>query len=334
MSPTTRNTLTDAYLTVFENLATPVILLDADGRVCNLNHEAARLLQAARLPTDTPFPRGQPVEAIFPWLPSTHELHAFEARAQKFECAAMIDGQERVFEGRVSGLVDSSAKPAGDVVVLNDVTEHKALTARLKRLARTDGLTGVNNRRHLLTLAERETARARRYARPLSVLLIDVDHFKQVNDSYGHAAGDEVLVRLTRAMLAMLRSTDALGRLGGDEFAILLPETDAAAAFAAGQRIRACVRQRVIGTATGAVRPTVSIGVAALDPSDRGFEELLERGDDALYQAKAHGRNIVVAASLGRSRRDSEIAAGRGRDSGTFPLDDETFAMRERTRRR
>jgi diguanylate cyclase (GGDEF)-like protein len=333
----------DEYFRVFESLLTPVVLLDTDGRVLNLNPEAAKLLLATSPPGSereggagaVPDARrllGQFVETVYAWLPSLPKLLVCEAQGDKFECSFANDERKRVFEGRVSALSDAHGKSAL-VVVLNEVTEHKALADRLERLARTDALTGVHNRRHLLAIAERETARARRYARPLSVMLIDVDHFKQVNDSQGHAAGDEVLVHLTETMSAALRSTDALGRLGGEEFAIVLPETDEAAAIAAGERIRARVAEMVVPTRVGAVRTTVSVGVAALDGSDPDFSALLARADEALYLAKARGRNLVVAAALGQARVDSGPAARRGWESGTFPLDD-AVAIRASTRRR
>jgi diguanylate cyclase (GGDEF)-like protein len=334
---TTATTDTTDYFQVFEHLPVPVVLLDADGGVCDLNPEAARLLDAAVL-TDGAYPGdaqqrlGQPVDALFPWLPPSPRLRAYQVQGEKFECSVSSGGRTRVFEGRVSGLRDARGRLTGSVVVLNEVTAHKVLADRLKRLARTDSLTGVSNRGHLLAIAERETARARRYARPLSVMLIDVDHFKQVNDTQGHAVGDEVLVRLTHTMAATLRSTDALGRLGGEEFAILLPETDEAAAVAAGERIRTRVAQTVYHAQAGAVHPTVSIGVAALDPSDRDFSALLGRADEALYRAKARGRNLVVAAALGRPSVEAARAAGGAWESGTFPLSDQALAMRARTR--
>jgi diguanylate cyclase (GGDEF)-like protein len=330
---------TNPYFRVFESLLTPVVLLDTGGRVWSLNPEAEKLLRATALPGaqhEEGARRflGQPVDTVFPWWPSSRHLLACAAQSEKFECSFSSGGRMRVFEGRVSGLMDAIGKLTGSVVLLTEVTEHKALADRLERLARTDSLTGVNNRRHLLVIAERETARARRYARPLSVMLIDVDHFKQVNDSQGHAAGDEVLVQLTRTMTATLRSTDSLGRLGGEEFAILLPETDEAAAIAAGERIRARVAEMVVGTRAGAVHTTVSIGVAALDRSDRSFSELLSRTDEALYRAKACGRNLVVAAALGLPRIESGQIAGRSWESGTYPLSDEALAVRAGTRHR
>ncbi|MBN1608727.1 MAG: diguanylate cyclase [Polyangiaceae bacterium] len=334
---TARTTDTNAYFQVFESLLTPVVLLDTDGRVWNLNPEAVKLLYATAPPDGEHEQEarrllGQPVQTVFPWLPSSRRLLEGEAQSDKFECSVSNGGRTRFFEGRVSGLRDTNGKLTGSVILLSEVTEHKALAHRLERLARTDGLTGVYNRRHLLAVAARETLRARRYARPLSVMLIDVDHFKQVNDSLGHAAGDEVLVRLTHAMTAALRSTDALGRVGGEEFAILLPETDEAAAIAASERIRARVAEMVVGTQAGAVRLTVSIGVAALDRSDRDFSELLGRADEALYRAKARGRDLVVAAALGRPRLDAGPTASRNWESGTFPLSDEALAARARTR--
>jgi diguanylate cyclase (GGDEF)-like protein len=310
----------NAYLTVFESVLAPVLLLDAEGRIETLNHAAAKLVRTKAVPgaayygeespgtrLDSWHPRGESVEALFPWLPDTRALFAGQTPEAVVECTFTDEQGSRVFEARASRLVDVSEKMIGTVVVLNDVTEHKALAERLDCLARTDSLTGVNNRRHFLELAEREYARALRYARALSVLVIDIDHFKLVNDTYGHAAGDELLTALAHAMSETLRSVDTLGRIGGEEFAIVLPETVGDQAVLAAERIRVSVARSVVSTGVGPVCATVSIGVAALEDSDRSLDDLLGRADGALYRAKALGRNRVVTASPGRPPLQSAL---------------------------
>ena len=168
----------------------------------------------------------------------------------------------------------------------------------MRRLAITDELTGVANRRQLMEIGASEVARARRYQRPLSVLMVDIDHFKHINDRWGHATGDRVIQVMARMLCEAIREQDHGGRLGGEEFAAVLPETDLAGAQALAERVRAqaacCVR--ALNDHDEPVSFTVSIGVAMLDARDDGLNSLLQRADRALYQAKADGRNRVAQA--------------------------------------
>ncbi|MCW2235696.1 diguanylate cyclase [Azospirillum canadense] len=169
--------------------------------------------------------------------------------------------------------------------------------AKLERLATVDPLTAVWNRRHFLELAGAELGRARRHGRRLSVFLLDLDHFKAVNDGYGHAAGDEVLrVAVSRAREA-LRTSDQIARFGGEEFAILLPETDLAGAHVVAERVRAAIAGAPVAVEGRAVPITGSLGVAEWDGAEPSIEQTLRRADTALYDAKQAGRNRVCAAT-------------------------------------
>jgi len=167
--------------------------------------------------------------------------------------------------------------------------------AALESLANTDALTGAASRRKLLELGNRECARALRDARPLAVLAIDIDHFKHVNDTHGHAAGDRVLKIVVACCQSQLRNNDVLGRLGGEEFAVVLPGADTDAA----QRVAERIRERIADTPTqldsATIRVTASIGVATFD-GKTPFEALLADADAALYRAKHEGRNRVVVS--------------------------------------
>lgn len=174
--------------------------------------------------------------------------------------------------------------------------EQAILTEELEKLATTDPLTGVWNRRHLFALAEREITRVHRYNRPLSLLIIDIDRFKVINDTYGHAGGDEVLAILAKTVLNCLRKSDLFGRFGGEEFVAFLPETTLQTAVAAAERIRENLANIVISVYEQQIRITVSIGVASYQKEDLTIDALLQRADKALYQAKNQGRNQVVAA--------------------------------------
>jgi diguanylate cyclase (GGDEF)-like protein len=163
----------------------------------------------------------------------------------------------------------------------------------LQIMATIDGLTGVLNRRRFLEIAAEELERARRYERPLSVIAIDLDHFKDVNDRLGHAAGDDVLVALARTLQEQTRRQDAVGRLGGEEFAIILPETPSETARTLAERMCAHLRSVPVTTSGEVLTVTASLGVAEVAPTDRVVEEVLQRADQALYRAKHRGRDRV-----------------------------------------
>ncbi|MGQ9366257.1 GGDEF domain-containing response regulator [Azospirillum sp. ST 5-10] len=164
----------------------------------------------------------------------------------------------------------------------------------LERLAITDGLTGALNRRHFLERGLEEVQRARRHGRDLALLMLDIDHFKAINDTHGHAAGDDAIRTCVRTCRAMIRQTDVLGRLGGEEFAILLPETDRPGATLVANRVRGAMAiTGVVLPAGRTIQFTVSVGVAFLGAADRTVESMLARADAALYRAKHGGRNRV-----------------------------------------
>ena len=167
-------------------------------------------------------------------------------------------------------------------------------TRELKKLSRTDPLTGINNRRRFMELGQRELGIHRRKARPLSLLMMDLDHFKKVNDKYGHSGGDRALVFMTRLCLEEIRESDILGRLGGEEFAIILLETDLPGAREIGERIRARLEEATSGRDDQLPPLTASIGVICFTP-DESLEGGLDRADGLMYQAKQAGRNRVVS---------------------------------------
>ncbi|TVZ37954.1 diguanylate cyclase (GGDEF)-like protein [Alteromonadaceae bacterium 2753L.S.0a.02] len=165
----------------------------------------------------------------------------------------------------------------------------------LERLATQDTLTDVYNRRHFFTLAEAEFSKARRHGRELSVLMLDVDLFKAINDTYGHAAGDQALRTLTECCRQVVRDSDVLGRLGGEEFALCCPDADLDGAFALAERIRTKCEEAQIQSEDAIFGITLSIGVTQMNDDDKHFDTLLQRADTLLYQAKAMGRNRSVA---------------------------------------
>lgn len=168
---------------------------------------------------------------------------------------------------------------------------------KIKQQAHEDYLTGLANRRYFLELAEQEVSRSIRYSSSLAVCMLDIDFFKNVNDTYGHKVGDIVLKKLSSLFRESLRSVDICGRIGGEEFAILLPETDSKHAFDVAERIRQLVENTKITLENGPpLKFTVSIGIAMFDDKDTNIDILLSSADNALYQAKRSGRNKVCMA--------------------------------------
>lgn len=175
---------------------------------------------------------------------------------------------------------------------------------RLKHIGLTDPLTGVNNRRYVERRLLEELGRSRRHGHPLSCMYIDIDHFKKINDTRGHQAGDEVLREVAGRIKAELRLSDALGRFGGEEFVVLLIDAEMVDALCVAERIRQSVAEHPLRLANGdSLMVTVSIGVASLETMQAGAtvetagQDILARADEALYKAKADGRNRVVGAA-------------------------------------
>lgn len=167
---------------------------------------------------------------------------------------------------------------------------------QLRILALTDELTRLPNRRALFALAARELASAERSSRPLAILALDVDHFKKINDAYGHEAGDRVLQRVAKAARSALRGGDAVGRTGGEEFLALLPNAGSDAAAEIAERLRAAVAAIDVSDLGASLRVTVSVGVASRRADEAAIDALARRADEALYRAKTQGRNRVELA--------------------------------------
>lgn len=169
----------------------------------------------------------------------------------------------------------------------------------LERYAHTDALTGLNNRRIFMQRLDEEAERVRRHGSPLSVLLFDLDHFKRVNDTYGHDAGDKMLICVSQTTNNIKRASDVSARLGGEEFGLLLPETDQQGAAQLAQRLRKAIEASSITLGTGeTVSITTSIGVATISRKQDELENVLKHADNALYRAKDSGRNQVCSSEF------------------------------------
>lgn len=175
-----------------------------------------------------------------------------------------------------------------------EVDEHRRIQAALEHLATADPLTGLANRRHFLVRSEREFARVHQDRQPVSVLMFDIDHFKKINDTYGHFAGDQVLVTVTRLLHGHLRPSDIPSRYGGDEFVILLPETSTSTARQIAERLRDAIESFPIAYEGHTIAVTISLGVVTMSHADhRTLDDLLRLADQALYAAKQAGRNQI-----------------------------------------
>ena len=180
------------------------------------------------------------------------------------------------------------------VTAVRDITAHKAMQEKLERIANSDALTGVGNRRFFLDAGKREFFRAIRYNEPLSLMMLDVDFFKKVNDTYGHDVGDIALCALANICTDTLRTSDIFARFGGEEFAAVLPASDIEGGRALAERLRKKIEAMTTDSPEGLIRFTVSIGITVLQEGDDGIESMLNRADKGLYAAKENGRNRVV----------------------------------------
>ncbi|HCB40383.1 MAG TPA: hypothetical protein DEP79_11845 [Gammaproteobacteria bacterium] len=191
--------------------------------------------------------------------------------------------------------MDGKTGSAADRRVQERTDELQAANERLMELSTTDGLTGLKNRRHLHELFAHEFKRACREQKPLSLLLLDIDHFKQLNDQYGHPFGDLCLTQAAQLIANTIRRPpDSAARYGGEEFAVLLPNTDKEGALHVADKIRESIGQHQVSDGQQQAVMTVSIGVASFIPSQNNTTEaLLKAADDLLYRAKHNGRNRV-----------------------------------------
>jgi diguanylate cyclase (GGDEF)-like protein len=277
---------------IFNSMRDAVLILDTQDRLLDFNPAAKVLLPVLNK-------RNLGI-AVMPMLGETPAIAKAVAEIQEREEIFLGGVEGRHYEIETWPLFSGSTNPAsrriGRAVILADVSAQVRLREELRSRAETDPLTGAANRRRFHQALEIECLRYARNRLPLSVLMIDLDHFKAVNDRYGHPVGDAVLRTVAQLLLLSLRKTDLLSRYGGEEFAVLLPETPMAGAMVIAERIRATIHQKPI-TADGVrVQVSISVGVASQGQENQASPEvLLKTADLALYRAKALGRNRVEA---------------------------------------
>ncbi len=260
-------------------------------------------------------------DVVMPGIDGFKFLSLKKARSELVEVPViMLAGTASDVHAKVRGLEagasDYLTKPFDDEELVARVKVHLKIKGlqdelreknqRLEELSNTDGLTRVVNRRHLMELLDLEFTRARRYNNALSFVMVDIDHFKAINDRYGHQVGDEALTAVASVLRQDLRRNDVIGRYGGEEFSLLLPETVGDGARVVAERYRKRLEEYQLNAQGERIRLTASFGVAELAPELTNLDALVRRADAAMYQAKHQGRNrVVVAAMDGSTERDN-----------------------------
>lgn len=282
--------------------------LDASGNIEQWNASIGRMTGL-----DAKSVTGQPYSTLYPPGSFSREriadyLHdatesgwalsegwCIRAPADKFWGSRLIVPLDRTEES-TSGIERDTKEKAGFALIIRDITDQRAARDALLKDSLSDHLTGVANRRAFFEAADTELKRWHRAPRPLSLLTLDADHFKLINDTYGHPAGDAVLQNLGATLLQTVRDMDIVARIGGEEFAILLPSTPVAEARILAERIRERVSIQAVEVDDATIRYTVSIGISTMHEGLAGMDRLLKIADDALYVAKKNGRNRVETA--------------------------------------
>ncbi|MDX5364252.1 MAG: diguanylate cyclase [Pseudazoarcus pumilus] len=284
------------YRSVHDNVQEAIFLVRVEGDDFlyvgnNPRHEETTGLTAERL-------RGARPHDILPphmaeSVAANYRRCVAERKTIRYEEELTLPAGTRIWMTSLAPVFDDAGRVEMIVGLSVDVTEQKHAEAELRRLATTDVLTGLANRRHFLERAEQELDRVRRYATPSAFIMLDIDHFKRINDTWGHATGDAVLRRMALALGEAVRATDLVGRLGGEEFGVLLPETDLDAALNLAERLRAAVTEATVPTDGEALHFSASFGVTLLHADDDNVDMPMARADAALYAAKFAGRNRV-----------------------------------------
>jgi len=270
-----------------ERMSDGLLVIDEQNRVVDINKTARRLLKISRDVI------GRSSDEVFAhWEPA--HLKALHTPDAHFEIE-VVGNPATYLEANVTLLPGKKGRLAGRLVLFHNITNLKDVQNELRYLARHDPLTGSVNRRYFMELAHKELLRARRYQRPLSLVLIDLDEFKKVNDMHGHQAGDQALMILKGICDQGIRAMDVFARLGGEEFALLLPETDQDAAYLIAERLRDMLEKTTIKSGSHRFKVTMSMGVTEIHRhKDETIDTMLTRADRALYRAKAGGRNLVL----------------------------------------
>ncbi|MFZ6641265.1 sensor domain-containing diguanylate cyclase [Undibacterium sp. TC4M20W] len=279
---------------LFENMQDVYYRTDVDGIVQKVSPAVTKIL--GYTPEEI---EGKPAAELYPQM---GDREAFRKEIMLHGMVSDFPGQMVTKDGRIidisvnsQALYDDEGNYAGAEGICRDVTQRKLLEREMQRLATTDSLTGIANRRAFLEHAEHIFKSCQRYQTQMTLMMLDLDFFKGINDKYGHQSGDLALINFAEAVKLELRESDLFGRLGGEEFCVLLQQANQPEALLVAERIRAHVQSLLLNSAAGEpFSLTVSIGIAIYRAEDDRLGRLLERADKALYQAKSNGRNRVT----------------------------------------
>ncbi|MFA7282781.1 MAG: diguanylate cyclase [Sterolibacterium sp.] len=283
--------------TIIENEPECVKVLAPDGTLKQMNRAGLEMIEAD---SEDQVVGHKVVDIVAPqhreaFIALSESVNRGESGSLEFKIVG-LKGGHRWLETHAVPMRGADGQITGLLSVTRDITQHKRDQQALEQLAQTDSLTGLANRRQFLVMAEQELTRTVRYGGPLSVFMMDIDHFKNINDTYGHKTGDVVLQKLAELIRDALREIDAVGRLGGEEFAVVLPQTDSERALEVAERLRKAIADAEVPLEQGLpLHFAVSIGVSTLAGTKTNIDTLLSQADQALYKAKNGGRNRVYA---------------------------------------
>jgi len=276
--------------TIFENNFAGMVVLGPGKRIIDYNKAAEKFFKAINISLNN-----YPIERILAQEPKLLEI--FESESNR-DFSLVINGEERFFEVDAVPLGNPNDGSARMLKSIRDVTEERKIQEKLKFLATTDSLSGLYNRAEFMRLAKKAFAWAKRNNEELSFLIMDLDNFKKINDTFGHAAGDEMIREFGSLIKTSFRKTDIAGRIGGEEFAVVVKNASLKEAKKIAEKFRKTVAERKVTYEEKKINFTVSIGVTAIRGNTHDIndiEDILKKADNALYKAKAKGRNCVAS---------------------------------------
>ncbi|MEJ5361788.1 MAG: diguanylate cyclase [Spirochaetota bacterium] len=269
---------------VFEDIYDAAFVLDNNGIIIDYNRSAENILSSKESII------GKNINDVLNELSSSMD-------ATQLQIVTETTINDRIYNIQNIPLTSIKNKPMGYIFLLRDITEYRMMAEELQKLAITDELTGIYNRRKFNEVSLKEFIRAKRNKTTLSIILMDIDHFKIVNDKYGHATGDDVLKTIAKSISASLRSLDIFARYGGEEFIICLPETNIVAAQKVAERIRLCINELTFhDEQKNEFKISLSLGISQIKEYSETIEDIIRYADKALYEAKIQGRNKVIVS--------------------------------------
>ncbi|NGZ29274.1 MAG: diguanylate cyclase [Magnetococcales bacterium] len=271
----------DKLSTIILSATEGIVVTDREGKVVLVNPAAERILEKTSQ---------QIIGEGFPQLVDDPSYINAYLQSWGADMPETIFYKNKLINMNISTIQDDENRIMGSAALFRDVTDEKRLEEQLRQLSFTDGLTGLLNRRRMEEVLREELSRASRYNQKVSLVLLDVDHFKKFNDQYGHDQGDRVLIAMARIMKEHFRTNDLCCRYGGEEFCVIMPNTDTPGAFYGADRFR----QKVEATNIDGLKVTITAGIAIFPRHGSEPDALLKQADLALYQGKQEGRNRVI----------------------------------------